>query len=108
MYVDGVPGSAWDLDAENCFAGTDAEAGDLFKAAFVCGDFAIMNRAAGVHIGQLLVEYFVKTTFDAHCRFGGFHVAVDWNHCPCLQGIQHSLAAIFGCSAQIEVRMEEY
>jgi len=108
MYVDGMPGHAWDLDAENAFAGTDAEAGDLFKAAFVCGDFAIMDRAASIYIGQLLVKNFVKTTLDAHYGFGGFQVAVDWNLCPCLQGIQHSLAAIFGRSAQIEVRTQAH
>ena len=88
MDVYGVPGHARDLYAEGAFAGADTEAGDLFKAAFVCGDFAVMDRAAGIHIGQLLVEYFVKATFDAHYGFGGFQMTVDRNLCPCLQGIQ--------------------
>ena len=69
MDVNGVPGHPGDLDAEGAFPGADAEAGDFFEATFVCGDLAIMDWAAGVHIGQLLVEYFVKTTFDAHYRF---------------------------------------
>lgn len=35
-------------------------------------------------------------------------MAVDWNFCPRLQGIQHPLAAILGCGLQIEVRMEAH
>lgn len=48
MYVNGVPGHAGDLDAEDALAWADAEAGDFFEATFVCGDFAIMDRAVGV------------------------------------------------------------
>ena len=103
MDHDGVPGPQRYLDAKGTFAWTNSEPGRLTEVRFVRRPFPIMNRSAGIHIRQFLVEHPVEATFETDHRFRGLQVPVDGNLRPNLQRIQHPLRRIFSSRAEVKI-----